>query len=50
MKEPQDQFYGERTYVATDPEGHYWTFSQPLRVVSREEMETATGCRFELLR
>jgi len=50
VKEPQDQFYGERTYVATDPEGHYWTFSQPLRAVSREEMEEATGFRFEVLR
>ena len=50
VKEPHDQFYGERTYVVTDPEGHYWTFSQPLRTVSREEMEKASGYKFEALR
>jgi uncharacterized glyoxalase superfamily protein PhnB len=27
--EPADQFYGDRTYMAVDPEGHHWTFSQP---------------------
>lgn len=42
-----DQFYGDRTYVATDPEGHYWTFAQPVRNVSRDEMERATGFKFE---
>lgn len=41
--EPTDQFYGDRTYVATDPEGHYWTFSQAVRNVSNEEMERTTG-------
>jgi len=46
VMEPADQFYGDRTYVATDPEGHYWTFSQPVREVSREEMEKATGFKF----
>ncbi|MBO0750547.1 MAG: VOC family protein [Bradyrhizobiaceae bacterium] len=50
VKEPEDQFYGERTYVATDLEGHYWTFAQPLRNVPKEEMENATGFRFEALR
>lgn len=49
VKEPEDQFYGERTYIAADPEGHHWTFSQPVRAVSPEEMETATGLRFERL-
>lgn len=49
VKEPEDQFYGERTYIAADPEGHHWTFSQPVRAVSLEEMETATGLRFERL-
>ena len=46
----QRAFYGERAYVAADLEGHYWTFSQPVRTVSRQEMEQATGLRFELLR
>lgn len=43
IKEPEDQFYGDRTYVAADPEGHHWTFSQPVREVSTQEMEQATG-------
>jgi len=49
VKEPEDQFYGDRSYVAVDPEGHFWTFSQPVRNVSKEEMEKATGFKFELL-
>lgn len=49
VMEPADQFYGDRTYVATDPEGHYWTFAQPVRDVSRQEMENATGFKFERL-
>jgi|SRR6185437_9491256 len=44
-----DQFYGDRTYVATDLEGHYWTFAQPVRAVSRQEMERASGFKFEPL-
>ena len=43
--EPQDQFYGARTYRAMDPEGHIWNFSQEVRVVSGEEMEKATGLK-----
>lgn len=31
VMEPADQFYGHRTYVATDLEGHYWSFAQPVR-------------------
>lgn len=48
--EPTDQFYGDRTYVATDLEGHYWTFSQHVRDVSNQEMEQATGFKFAPLR
>lgn len=47
VMEPADQFYGDRTYIATDVEGHYWTFSQPVRDVSRQEMEKASGFKFE---
>jgi uncharacterized glyoxalase superfamily protein PhnB len=35
---PADQFYGDRTYRAIDPEGHVWTFSQTLRQMSDDEM------------
>jgi uncharacterized glyoxalase superfamily protein PhnB len=31
-QEPADQFYGQRTYRALDPEGHVWTFSQDVEV------------------
>lgn len=50
VMEPSDQFYGARTYIATDLEGHYWTFSQTVRNVSNEEMEKATGFKFGPLR
>ena len=43
--EPQDQFYGSRTYRVVDPEGHVWNFSQDVRVVTGEEMEKATGLK-----
>ena len=43
--EPQDQFYGSRTYRALDLEGHVWNFSQDVRVVTAEEMEKATGLK-----
>ena len=49
VMEPTDQFYGDRTYVVTDLEGHYWTFAQSVRDVSRQEMEKATGFKFERL-
>jgi uncharacterized glyoxalase superfamily protein PhnB len=45
VMEPADQFYGDRTYVATDPEGHYWSFAQPVRTVSAQEIEITTGFR-----
>lgn len=44
--EPADQFYGDRTYMAVDPEGHHWTFAQPVRELSLEEMEAASGFKF----
>lgn len=47
--EPADQFYGDRTYMAVDHEGHHWTFSQPVRNASREEMEQATGFKYQTL-
>lgn len=36
-EEPADQEYGERRFGATDPEGHTWFFSQPIREVAPEE-------------
>ena len=37
--EPEDMFWGDRTYVAVDPEGHRWTFAQAVREVSPEDMK-----------
>jgi uncharacterized glyoxalase superfamily protein PhnB len=45
VQEPSDQFYGDRTYRAMDPEGHLWTFAQSVKVVSLAEMEQATGLK-----
>jgi len=41
--EPEDQFYGDRTYRAVDHEGHRWTFSTHVRDVTRTEAEAALG-------
>jgi uncharacterized glyoxalase superfamily protein PhnB len=47
LQEPADQFYGDRTYRARDPEGHVWIFRQTVRHVSREEAEKASGLKIE---
>ena len=46
---PADQFYGDRTYMAADLEGHHWTFFQAIKEVSFAEMENATGFKFKPL-
>jgi uncharacterized glyoxalase superfamily protein PhnB len=38
LTEPADQFYGDRTYGAEDPEGHQWSFAQHVRDVAPEDM------------
>lgn len=47
LMEPADQFYGDRTYRARDPEGHVWVFGQTVRAVTREEAEQASGLKIE---
>jgi uncharacterized glyoxalase superfamily protein PhnB len=47
VQEPEDQFYGDRTYRALDPEGHEWHFGQHVRDVSRAEAEQAIGQKIE---
>lgn len=42
-QEPEDQFYGDRTYRALDPEGHVWVFTQPVRNVALDDMEAVSG-------
>ena len=41
VREPEDQFYGDRNYGVEDPEGHEWYFGTHVRDVSPEEMQTA---------
>jgi PhnB protein len=41
IREPKDQFWGDRDYGAEDPEGHQWYFSQHVRDVSPEEINEA---------
>ena len=42
-QEPEDQFYGDRTYRALDLEDHVWTFGQTVKSMTNEEMEKAAG-------
>lgn len=37
LREPEDQDYGDRRYVAEDPEGQLWSFAQHVRDVAPEE-------------
>ena len=47
VRELENQFYGDRTYSARDPEGHVWSFGQSVQTVSREEAEKASGLKIE---
>jgi uncharacterized glyoxalase superfamily protein PhnB len=47
IREPADQFYGDRSYMAKDLEGHVWSFAQTIRYVTREEAEKASGLKIE---
>lgn len=43
VREPKDEFYGERSAMITDPEGHMWTFGQTIRTMTFDEMAKAGG-------
>jgi uncharacterized glyoxalase superfamily protein PhnB len=43
LMEPEDQFYGDRTYRARDPEGHIWTFGQTVKRLTPEQWDRASG-------
>ena len=43
VREMADQFYGDRVYGCADPEGHIWTFSQPVTELTIEEMSAGSG-------
>ena len=38
LEEPEDQPFGDRIYLARDPEGHEWYFAQHLRDVDVDEL------------
>lgn len=46
-REPADQPYGDRVFTCLDPEGHSWSFAQPGKALSAEEMAQATGRKIE---
>jgi uncharacterized glyoxalase superfamily protein PhnB len=45
LREPADQFYGDRIYAVLDPEGHQWSFSVPIKAMSHAEMAEAGGVK-----
>lgn len=47
VRDLENQFYGDRTYSARDPEGHVWSFGQTVAKVTREEAEKASGLKIE---
>ena len=47
VRELSDEFYGDRVYSASDPEGHVWSFAQVVRIVPRVEAEKESGLTIE---
>lgn len=45
VQEPADQFYGDRSYRAVDPEGHIWSISKTVKVTAPEEWEATMGLK-----
>ena len=45
---PSETFYGERSYMAEDHEGHHWTFSQTVKHATEADYNKA-GYRTEKL-
>jgi uncharacterized glyoxalase superfamily protein PhnB len=43
IQDPENQFYGDRTYRARDPEGHIWTFGQTQKTVTPAEWDADLG-------
>lgn len=41
LREPEDQFYGDRAAMVADPFGHLWSFHTHVRDVSPDEMNEA---------
>jgi len=43
LAEPEEQFYGDRTYRARDPEGHIWTFGATVEKMTPADWDKASG-------
>ena len=43
VREPETMFYGDRNYIAADPEGHVWSFGQTMTVTSTQDWDKAGG-------
>lgn len=43
LREPADEAYGDRRYDAEDPEGHRWSFAQPIRDVAPQDRGAETS-------
>ena len=43
LRQPTDEFYGDRVYGAADPEGQRWFFATHVRDVPAEEMMEAAA-------
>ena len=43
LREPETMFYGDRNYVAADPEGHVWSFGQTINPMTQQDWETTGG-------
>jgi uncharacterized glyoxalase superfamily protein PhnB len=45
LARPDNQFYGDRTYRARDPEGHIWTFGMTVSAMTPAEWDKVGGTR-----
>ncbi len=43
LQEPETQFYGDRTYRCSDPEGHIWTFGQTVEPMQPAAWDKVIG-------
>jgi uncharacterized glyoxalase superfamily protein PhnB len=49
LMEPETQFYGDRSYLAADLEGHIWTFGQTVEVLSPDQWDARSpGLKTEM--
>jgi uncharacterized glyoxalase superfamily protein PhnB len=48
LMEPEDQFYGDRSYRARDLEGHIWTFGQKVKEIAPEDWDKDSGLKTKI--